>query len=95
MEGTPGNVVIEDLGRALVASVPGLKAVRHVHVWSITSGKPVATLEIVLLPGADAGAVTRGIKTALGADYGITHSTIEIVWDEQAAACALAPDSVP
>ena len=95
MEGTPGNVVIEDLGKALVAKVPGLADVRHVHVWSITSGKPVATLEIVLASGADAGAVTRAVKAALLADYGITHSTIEIVWDDGGPACALTPDTVP
>lgn len=95
MEGTPGNVVIEDLSKALVPEVPGLASVRHVHVWSITSGKPVATLEIVLNPGANASAVTRGVKAALGTGYGITHSTIEIVWDEKAPACALAPDGGP
>ncbi|WP_244489010.1 cation diffusion facilitator family transporter [Devosia sp. Root635] len=95
MEGTPGNVVIEDLGKALVAEVPGLAAVRHVHVWSITSGRPVATLEIMLAPGANASAVTQAVKQALGADYGITHSTVEIVWDADAPSCALAPDGVP
>ena len=95
MEGTPGNVVIEDLGKALVAKVPGLAAVRHVHVWSITSGKPVATLEIALAGGADAAPVTRAVKAALLADYGITHATIEIVWGDGGPACALAPDAVP
>lgn len=95
MEGTPGNVVIEDLGKALVAEVPGLEAVRHIHVWSITSGRPVATLEIALAPGAEPAAVTRAAKEALAADYGITHATIEIVWGEGEPACALAPDAVP
>lgn len=95
MEGTPGNVVIEDLSQALVAKVSGLREVRHVHVWSITSGKPVATLEIVLSPGAEAGAVTRAVKQSLLADYGIGHSTIEVVWDANAAHCALAVDGVP
>ncbi|WP_332700711.1 cation diffusion facilitator family transporter [Devosia sp.] len=95
MEGTPGNVVIEDLSKTLVAQVPGLEAVRHVHVWSITSGKPVATLEIVLAEGADAGAVTRAVKLTLLADYGITHSTVEIVWGKDGASCALTPDAVP
>ena len=95
MEGTPGNVVIEDLGKALIAEVPGLVAVRHIHVWSITSGKPVATLEIVLAPGANAGAVTQGVKAALRADYGITHATVEIVWDTNTAACALGAEAVP
>ncbi|UJW84738.1 cation diffusion facilitator family transporter [Devosia sp. SL43] len=94
MEGTPGNVVIEDLSKALVAKVPGLAAVRHVHVWSITSGKPVATLEIVLDTGADAAAVTRAVKAALAADYGITHATVEIVWGDGVPACALAPEAV-
>jgi cobalt-zinc-cadmium efflux system protein len=95
MEGTPGNVVIEDLSRALVAEVPGLAAVRHVHVWSITSGRPVATLEIVLTPGANAGAVTQGVKAALVAEYGITHATVEIAWGDGGPACALAPGAVP
>ena len=92
MEGTPGNVVIADLSRDLVAKVPGLAAVRHVHVWSITSGRPVATLEIILAPDAEAGTVTRATKAALRADYGITHATVEVVWDAQEAACMLKPD---
>ena len=95
MEGTPRNVVVEDLSKALVAKVPGVSEVRHVHVWSITSGKPVATLEIVLAQGADAPSVTQAVKAALLADYGIAHSTIEIVWDENAPNCALAADGLP
>ena len=95
MEGTPGNVVIEDLSKALVAQVPGLAAVRHVHVWSITSGRPAATLEISLAAGADAAAVTAAVKSALQSGYGIGHSTVEIVWDANAPACALAPDGLP
>ena len=95
MEGTPGNVVVEDLGPALVAEIPGLDAVRHIHVWSITSGKPVATLEIALQPGADPGTVTQAVKDALSAEYGITHATVEIVWDPAAPSCALAEDGVP
>ena len=94
MEGTPGNVVIEELSTALVSKVPGVREVRHVHVWSITSGKPVATLEVVLASGADAPLVTRSVKALLLADYGISHSTIEIVWDENAPRCALAPGAV-
>lgn len=95
MEGTPGNVVVDDLSKALVAKVPGLGDVRHVHVWSITSGKPVATLEIALLPGADAPAVTEAVKAALASDYGISHSTIEIAWAPDKRSCALTPDAIP
>lgn len=95
MEGTPGNVVIEDLSRALVSKVRGLAAVRHVHVWSITSGQPVATLEIALSPGASAEPVTQAVKAVLRTDYGIAHATVEIVWDANSSACALADRAVP
>ena len=90
MEGTPGNVAIEDLSSDLTRRVDGLQAVRHVHVWSITSGKPVATLEIVIAPKANAAGVTAAVKSILQGQYGIAHSTIEIVWPGQDAACALA-----
>jgi len=68
-----------------------VKAIRHVHVWSITSGKPVATLEIVLDAGADPAHVTQEVKEALLADYGIGHATVEIIWDADAPNCALTP----
>ncbi|WP_082092624.1 cation diffusion facilitator family transporter [Devosia epidermidihirudinis] len=95
MEGTPPNVVIEDLSRQLLAAVPGLEAVRHVHVWSITSGKPVATLEIALAQGADPDAVTQAAKAELLAQYGIIHSTIEIAWDKARPDCVLAEGGIP
>jgi len=95
MEGTPGNVAIADLEQRLLAEVPGLAAVRHVHVWSITSGKPVATLEIAVLPGADAPGVTQAVKHSLLDDYGINHTTVELIWDRQNKDCALAASSPP
>jgi cobalt-zinc-cadmium efflux system protein len=88
MQGTPGNVVVEDLSQQLVAKVPGLAEVRHVHVWSITSGKPVATLEIVLSADAEPAKVTAAVKRALLDDYEIAHATIEIVWNEAQTAGA-------
>lgn len=93
MEGTPGNVAVGDLGQTLTDQVQGLLAVQHVHVWSITSGKPVATLEIALAPGASAALVTQEVKAVLQSQYGIAHSTVEIVWPGHDAACALEPGS--
>lgn len=95
LEGTPDNVVVDELRARLMAIVPGVADVRHIHVWSITSGKPVATMEIVPAPGADAGPLTQAVKAALAKDYGIAHSTIEIVWDKATPACALAQGALP
>ncbi|WP_323016050.1 cation diffusion facilitator family transporter, partial [Devosia sp.] len=89
LEGAPDNVAIGELRTTLLAEVQGLAEVSHVHVWSITSGKPVATLEIHLEPGAKPATVSEAVKAVLLDDYGIAHSTIEIVWDKDRGACAL------
>ena len=82
LEGTPANVDIKQLESHLVTGVEGLHCVDHVHVWSITSGQPAATLEAHILHDADPRAVTRAIKQTLAEHFGISHSTVEIVWDE-------------
>ena len=88
LEGTPANIDIEALRRHLLEKVEGVSSVDHVHVWSITSGMPSATLEAAIEPGADARAVTRAIKRELSERFGIGHSTVEIVWGDEAA-CSL------
>jgi cobalt-zinc-cadmium efflux system protein len=89
LEGTPGNVAIDDLSEVLRDKIDGIGEVRHVHVWSITSGRPVATLEILLASNAHPAAVTQQVKALLLSEYGIAHSTVEIVWPGQEEACAL------
>jgi cobalt-zinc-cadmium efflux system protein len=89
MEGAPGNVVVEEIGPHLTGAVPGLAEVRHIHVWSITSNRPMATLEIALQPGADPATVTRATKAALLEAYGIAHATVEVDWGHGAAPCVL------
>ncbi|MCB1568372.1 MAG: cation diffusion facilitator family transporter [Xanthomonadales bacterium] len=88
LEGAPADVDIAAMGAHLVASIDGLHCVEHVHVWSITSGKPAATLEAHIKAEADPRAVTRAIKRGLSETFGIAHSTVEIVWDEDGS-CAL------
>jgi cobalt-zinc-cadmium efflux system protein len=88
LEGAPTNIDIDELRRHLIEKVEGVRSVDHVHVWSITSGMPSATLEAGIEPGADARTVTRAIKRALSDKFGIGHSTVEIVWGDETT-CAL------
>jgi cobalt-zinc-cadmium efflux system protein len=88
LEGTPADVDIERMRAHLMAKVEGVTMVDHVHVWSITSGMPSATLEASIETGADPRAVTRAIKRELADTFGIGHSTVEIVWGDSEA-CAL------
>lgn len=77
LEGTPEDVDVEAIKRGLCA-VPGVADAHHVHVWSLTTGRPVATLHLRLAPGASAAAVLPAVKAALRDRFGIDHSTVEV-----------------
>jgi len=86
LEGTPrgfdANAVAEDLRDR----VPEVRAVRHLHAWSITESRPMVTLEAVLAADADPDATRRRLKARL-AELGFDHATVETcaegVGDEQ------------
>lgn len=87
LEGTPEGMDPADI-RASIGGVAGVADAHHVHVWSLTSGRPIATLHLRLQPGADAGAVLVSVKQRLAETFGITHSTVEI---DPEACCADQP----
>lgn len=77
LEGVPDDV---DLGklRALLLSVPGVKSLHDLHVWSVTSGK--STLTVHLVTEADANAereVLPEVRKRLAASFGIHHITVQ------------------
>jgi cobalt-zinc-cadmium efflux system protein len=93
MEGTPNGIVVSDMRAQLLAAVPGVTGVAHIHVWSITSGQPSATMEIRLAKGADPKIVVGQLKEALAKSFGIAHSTVEIDWTDEPTICVLDPQA--
>lgn len=87
MEGAPDGFDIERLQRELPAVVDGLSNIGHLHVWSLSSGQTMATLEIQLEPDADPAAVTASVRDALEREHGVNHATIEIDWNGKGASC--------
>jgi cobalt-zinc-cadmium efflux system protein len=77
-EGTPEGFDAAKLGRHLVAAVPAVVDVHHVHAWSLTPRETLLTMHARLAPGADAGAALVSIKRVLVAEFAIEHSTIQI-----------------
>jgi cobalt-zinc-cadmium efflux system protein len=95
LEGAPADVDIEKMRAHLMSRIDGVTMVDHVHVWSITSGMPSATLEASIGPNADPRAVTQAIKRELAETFGIGHSTVEIVWgDSETCALEASPKTV-
>lgn len=78
MEGTPPGIDIDQLRAQLIEDVPGVTDVDHVHVWSITSGKILATLELTLADSAQAAVVVPAVKRALLERHAIGHTTVEV-----------------
>ncbi|MEX3011208.1 cation diffusion facilitator family transporter [Hoeflea sp. TYP-13] len=78
LEGTPENVDPADLSEKLARQVPGVEDIHHVHIWSLTSEKPVLTMHAVVGEGADNDAVLAALQKALSDDFGIAHATIQL-----------------
>ena len=87
-EGTPEGFDAAGLGQRLVAAVPGVADVHHVHAWSLTPRETLLTMHARLAQGADGGATLVAIKQVLVSEYAIEHSTIQI--EQNAESCVLA-----
>lgn len=77
LEGTPEGIDVEAIKRDL-AALPGVEEAHHVHVWSLTSGRLLATLHLRLARGARPREVLPAVKARLLDRFGIAHSTVEI-----------------
>ncbi|MCP4381669.1 MAG: cation diffusion facilitator family transporter [Hyphomicrobiales bacterium] len=81
VEGTPAGFDTKACAKDLVATVPDVCDVHHVHVWSLTQERPMATLHVRIERGADADQTVRRIKQRLREAFQIDHATVEIERD--------------
>lgn len=78
MEGTPDSFDIEAMQKDIAAAIPSVDDVHHVHVWLLTSERPLLTMHATLSDGADHNEALTAIKAYLDEHYDIDHSTIQI-----------------
>ena len=79
LEGAPEGVSAEAI-TAELGALPGVAGVRHVHVWSLTSGRALATLHVAPQNEAEARQVQAAVEDALRDRFGIDHATVAIDW---------------
>ena len=77
MEGSPGEIDPEAVGRAVVAQ-PEVVEVHDLHVWTVTSGFPAFAAHVLVDPGADCHAVRRRLESLLSERFGLTHTTLQV-----------------
>lgn len=79
MEGTPKDVDIDDVMKA-VQSIPGVKSMHDLHIWSITSGKNALSSHVVIdedMTFEESQSLLRKIERTL-AEQKIGHVTIQM-----------------
>jgi len=77
LEGVPEDVDMEKL-KAMLLSIPGVKSLHDLHVWSVTSGKSTLTVHLVVDAGADAEqAILPEVRQRLAGSFGIHHITVQ------------------
>ena len=81
MEGAPAGADVEAIVFAL-ESIEGVCNVHDVHVWTVTSGYDVFSGHIVVCKGTDISRVIEKGAALLEKDFGIRHSTIQVLGEE-------------
>ena len=82
LEGAPDWLDVSDMQERIVANVPGVTEIHHVHVWGLTPQQLMMTMHVAI--GEDVPSqsdVVRGVKAFVRDEYGIGHSTIEVEID--------------
>lgn len=82
LEGAPRGFDRREVAASVKAAVPGVVDVSHIHAWSITQERPMATLEVTIAANAEPLAVKAATKAILHDKFGIDHATVEVDWSE-------------
>jgi cobalt-zinc-cadmium efflux system protein len=82
LEGAPDWLDVDRMEEGIVAAVPGVSEIHHVHVWGLTPQQLMLTMHVTLeQPVESQSNVVRSVKSYLKTEYGVGHSTIEVEVD--------------
>jgi len=82
LEGAPDWLNVADMQERIVANVPGVTEIHHVHVWGLTPQQLMLTMHVAIRDDVDSQSrVVKGVKKYVESEFGIGHSTIEIEVD--------------
>lgn len=76
MEGTPFNITLETVGRAL-ATVPGVASVHDLHIWSVASEQVMLSAHLVVRDLRHWETVLDTCHTLLAEHFDIRHATLQ------------------
>ncbi|MET9953677.1 cation diffusion facilitator family transporter [Streptomyces sp. NPDC006339] len=77
LEAAPAHIDPDALGNRLVCQASVVE-VHDLHVWQITSGQNALSAHVLVDDDADCHTTRRELKQLLSAEYGITHTTLQV-----------------
>jgi cobalt-zinc-cadmium efflux system protein len=77
MEGVPPHLDIREIEVAMT-TVPGVRAVHDLHVWTLTSGKEAMSSHVVVDDLAAGVRILGALHKLLHERFGIEHTTIQL-----------------
>ncbi len=81
LEGVPNGIDLEKVEQTIL-QVEGVTAIHDLHVWSVTSGKNVMSVHVVIPPNLlDGQAILEKITGSVRNEFGIGHCTIQLEQD--------------
>ena len=86
MEGVPKGISVEEVIAALT-EIPGVLDAHDLHVWSLTSGRNMATAHLIIAEDADHQSIIDAANRAMASRFAIQHATIQVEHSELASQC--------
>jgi cobalt-zinc-cadmium efflux system protein len=77
IQAAPEDVDMAGL-RSRLESIPDVTDVHDLHVWTLTSGMPVATVHIAAVDDADRDRVMAWARSVLRDEFRVTHATLQV-----------------
>jgi len=77
LEATPSHINAAAVEEA-VRTVPGVRAVHDLHIWTITSGRHAVTAHVVINDASESYRILREVREMLAERFALTHSTIQV-----------------
>ena len=78
LEGAPPGLSSAEIAAALTEALPEVEDVHHVHLWSLTESRPMATLHARVAGDAPPEQAAARIKALLAERWNIAHATVEV-----------------
>jgi len=85
MEGVPGHLDFDAIGRSL-AALPGVSDVHDLHIWNMGSEEVALSAHLSIARGDDWLPLLAQARRMLARDHGIRHATLQPTWPVPPAA---------